>query len=175
MLKYEKVSGFIMKISIIVAVAENNVIGKKGSIPWHLPEDLKHFKKITSGHHVIMGQTTFESIGRPLPKRVSVVLTKDRNFESSSCIITHSLIEALKTAEKAGENEVFFIGGGSVYEQALPLASKLYLTRVHARINGDVFFPKIDPTVWKLVLCETHQKDPENPYAFDFCIYQKRV
>lgn len=163
-----------MIISIIVAASENNVIGNKGKIPWHLPADLKHFKKITSGHHVIMGQTTHESIGKPLPERVNIVLTKDKNFESNGCTIAYSLKEALEIARKAGEKEVFIIGGGSVYEQALPLANKIYLTKVNIKVDGDTYFPQLDPMRWKLTSCITQLSDSQNPYPYNFCIYEKR-
>ena len=119
-----------MKISCIVATAKNNVIGKDNQIPWYLPADLKYFKKITTGHHIIMGRNCFESIGRALPKRTNVIITRDMFYAVSDCLITHSIDEALSLAEANGEEEAFIIGGGQIYEQTAELWDKLYLTEV---------------------------------------------
>lgn len=163
-----------MIISIIAAASDNNVIGNKGKIPWHLPVDFKHFKKITSGHHVVMGQLTHESLGKALPDRVNIVLSKDKVYECNGCVVVDSLEEALDFARKAGESEVFIIGGGSVYKQTIPLASKIYLTRVHVKLSGDTFFPNINKLKWKEVSHEAHRPDKKNPYPFDFCVYERK-
>ncbi len=135
------------KISIIAALAENGVIGKKGSgLLWHIPEDMRRFKEITTGHTVIMGRKTYETIGKPLPNRTNIIITRDKNYSAPGCIVTHSLEEALRLATlaqgKAPEgNEIFIMGGGEIYEQAIGLADKLYLTLVHKNFEGDVYFP----------------------------------
>lgn len=127
-------------ISIIVAIAgKNRVIGKKGGLPWHIPDELKRFKEITMGHPIIMGRITHESIGRVLPGRVNIVITREPNYKALGCIVVHSLDEALRQTK--GADEVFIIGGGQIYSEALPLADKLYLTYIDKEIEGDVFFP----------------------------------
>lgn len=129
-----------MKISIIVAVAgEKRVIGKKGGLPWHIPDELKRFKEITMGHPIIMGRITHESIGKVLPGRTNIVITHDPNYLAEGCLVVCSLAEALQRTENAGE--IFVIGGGQIYAEALPLADKLYLTYINKGIEGDVFFP----------------------------------
>lgn len=129
-----------MKISIIVAVAgKKRVIGKKGALPWHIPEELKRFKEITMGNPIIMGRITHESIGKALPGRVNIVITREPDYKALGCIVVHSLEEALQQTKSA--DEVFIIGGGQIYAEALPLADKLYLTYIDREIEGDVFFP----------------------------------
>ena len=135
-----------MTISIIVAVAGNQVIGSNNQLLWRLKEDLQRFKSLTLGHHIIMGRKTYESVGRPLPGRTSLIITRDKNYKADGCVVVNSLDDAFKTAQS--DNEVFIIGGGEVYRQALPLADKIYLTRVHANINGDTLFPELDPSEW---------------------------
>jgi dihydrofolate reductase len=133
-----------MTISIIVAVAENQAIGYNNQLLWRLKEDLQRFKSLTMGHHIIMGRKTYESIGKPLPGRTSVVITRDLNFKAEGCRVVHSLEEALKVED----SEVFIIGGAEIYNQALPLADKIYLTRIHASFPGDTFFPELDLNEW---------------------------
>lgn len=137
-------------ISIIVAVAENWVIGGNNQLLWHISEDLKRFKSLTSGHSIIMGRKTFESIGRPLPNRKNIVVSRNANLVIDGCIIVNSLNEALEITE--GEDEVFVVGGGELYRQALPLAKKMYLTKVHKTFEGDTTFPSINFNEWNLVL-----------------------
>jgi len=132
------------KISIIAAVATNLAIGKNNQLLWHLPEDLKRFKELTKGHAVVMGQKTFESLGRPLPDRTNIIITLDRSFKAEGCIVVYSIDEALIEAEKAENKEIFIIGGGSIYRQFLPLADKLYITRVEKDFDADTFFPPYD-------------------------------
>ncbi|MFP4556514.1 MAG: dihydrofolate reductase [Bacteroidales bacterium] len=136
-------------LSIIVAVAENNIIGDNNQLIWYIPDDLKRFKALTMGHHIIMGRKTWESIGRPLPGRKSVVVTRNKNFKANGAQVVHSLPDALEIAKD--DDEAFIIGGGELYGQALPLASKLYLTKVHRHFNGDVSFPEIDSKEWREV------------------------
>ena len=132
-----------MTISAIVATAHNRVIGINNAIPWYLPADLKYFKRITLNHHIIMGRNCFESIGNPLPKRTNIIVTRNPFYVASGCIVVHSVEEGLQVAIENGEEEVFIIGGGQVYEQSKALWSRLYLTKVDLDIKGDVFFPEI--------------------------------
>jgi dihydrofolate reductase len=163
-----------MKISIIVAIAENNVIGNKNALPWHLPADLKHFKKITTGHTVIMGQNTYESIGKPLPQRKNIVLSFDKRYRAPGCIVVHSVEESIRAASTEKEKEVFIIGGASIYKQTIGIADKLYITKVHHKFAGDVFFPEIDMSKWKTISSEKHKSDELNPYDYEFCVFLKR-
>jgi dihydrofolate reductase len=170
-----------MKISIIAAVSENSVIGQKGKIPWHIPEDLKRFKKITSGHHVIMGRKTFEAIGHPLPNRTNIIITRNKqslllrnkNYEAPGCKVVNSLQEALSASKISKEREVFIIGGEQIYKLALPIADEIYLTQVHHIFKGDAFFPKIDTGKWKEVSHQYHPKNEKNLYSYDFVIFKK--
>jgi dihydrofolate reductase len=163
-----------MIVSAIVAVAKNNVIGIKNQIPWYLPADLKFFKKTTLDHHVIMGRKTFESIGKPLPNRTNVVITRDPFYAATGCMVVHSLDEALALAEKNGENEAFIIGGGQMYEQSWPRLDKIYLTEVDATMLGDVYFPKIDAKEWEEVFWETHPSDEKNQYGYTFRVLERK-
>ncbi len=142
-----------MSLKIIVAIARNGVIGCEGRMPWHLPEDLKHFKELTMGRTVVMGRKTFESIGKPLPGRTNVVVTRQQDFETQGVQVVHSLAEAV-----AKYPDAFIIGGAEVYRQALPLADELYITRIEADYEGDTKFPEFDPADWKLVSSEPHEK-----------------
>ena len=135
-----------MTKSIIVAVAENQAIGFDNHLLWHISEDLKRFKSLTLGHHIIMGRKTFLSIGKPLPGRVNIIITRNENFNIEGCITAKSLVEAFEIAKN--DSEAFIIGGGEIYKMALPIADKIYLTRVHASYPGDTFFPEIDFTEW---------------------------
>ena len=162
-----------MKISCIVAVAHNNVIGKDNQIPWHLPADLKYFKKVTLNHHILMGRNCFESIGRPLPKRTNVIITRDMYYTVSNCLITHSIPEALSLAEQNGEEEAFIIGGGEIYKQTMSLWDTLYLTQVDLQVEGDVFFPELNLDHWKLTHQEDHLKDEKNSHDYSFMTYEK--
>ncbi len=162
-----------MIVNAIVAVAKNNVMGKDGDIPWYLPADLKYFKATTLNHHIIMGRKTFESIGRPLPKRTNVVITRQMYYTASSCIICHSVEEALEKAHDNGEEEVFIIGGAEIYKATMPYWDRLYLTEVDADIEGDTYFPNIDETEWKVVVNDPHQADEKNEYDYTFKILEK--
>lgn len=161
-----------MKISLIVAASVNNVIGDSNKLPWYLPADLKHFKKITMGHHMIMGRKTYQSIGKPLPGRVSIVVTRNKDFSAPGCKVVHSIKEALKFAKNEGENEVMVIGGGEIFKQALPLANHIYLTRIFSDIKGDV---KIDLPLKDFVKVseEKHSKDQKNKYDYSFLEFER--
>lgn len=163
-----------MKISIIAAVSENNVIGNKGQIPWHLPADLAHFKKITLNHHILMGQKTFESIGRVLPGRTTIVLTNDKAFKTHGVVIAHSPKEAIEIAKKAGEKELMISGGGQIYKLFLPLADKIYLTKIHADFEGDTFFPELNKIKWKEVNKESFDPNEKNGCSYDFVTLIKK-
>ena len=152
-------------ISIIVAIAENGVIGDKNALLWNIKEDMRRFRTTTTGHPVVMGRKTFESIGRPLPKRTNVVITRgDSEFEG--CLVAHSIEEAVKIFSP--DEEVFIIGGAQIYKQALPLADKLYLTVVHRSYEGDTSFPEIDYSEWREVAREEFERGEEYDGAFTF-------
>lgn len=160
-----------MRISIIVAVAENNVIGKDNKLIWNLPKDLKHFKETTTGHYIIQGRKTFESFGRPLPNRTNVIITHNQNYKADECIVVHSLNEAFEIAKN--EQEVFIIGGGKIYEQALPVADRIYLTKVHHSFDGDTFFPKINMQEWQEISRVDIESDEKNKYPFSIIVLEK--
>lgn len=162
-----------MKLSIIVAVAENGVIGHNNQLIWHLPEDLKMFKRLTSGHPIIMGRKTFESIGKPLPNRTSIIITKNPEFQIEGCITVHSLEEAIEAANEIEENEAFIIGGAEIYRLALPFADTIYLTEVHHAFEGDTFFPAIDKDIWEEVNRIDHDTDEKHLYKYSFVELEK--
>ena len=164
-----------MKVSIIVAQALNRTIGVDGRLPWSLPSDLAFFKQMTTGFPIIMGRLTFESIGRPLPGRHSIILTRKKNYEVPvGCTVVHSLKEALEVARADKVEEAFIIGGGKVYKEALELVDVLYVTQVHIKLAGDTFFPAIDEKVWREVRCVKHLPDSRHRYAYEFCTYVRR-
>ena len=159
-------------ITIIVAAAENNVIGKDNQLIWHLSDDLKRFKNLTNGHHIIMGRKTFESFPKPLPNRTHVVITRQENYNvPQGVIIANSLADAIDKAKE--DNQPFIIGGGEIYKQALLFADKIELTRVHHTFEGDTFFPEIDPNNWKETNREFREADEKHQYAFSFITYVK--
>ncbi|OGT19311.1 MAG: dihydrofolate reductase [Gammaproteobacteria bacterium RBG_16_57_12] len=158
-------------ISIIVAMADNRVIGIGNRLPWHLPGDLKWFRQNTLGKPVIMGRKTFESIGRPLPDRTNIIVTRDRDYHQAGCLVAHSIDEALNACREAAE--VMIMGGASFYEQLLPRADRLYLTQVHAEVPGDAWFPDIDWTQWRETWREDHGGDDKNPYPYSLVRYER--
>ena len=160
-----------MILSLIAAASENNVIGRDGELPWNLPDDLQHFKEITSGSPVIMGRKTFESIGRALPNRRNIVITRGNTYEAENCEIAHSIDDALSII--SDEEEVFVIGGGEIYRQALLQADRIYLTRVHDVVDGDAFFPEMDEDEWEEVSREEHTKDEKNNHDYTFLVYER--
>ena len=158
-------------ISLIVAASANNVIGLRGELPWRLPDDLRRFREITMGKPVVMGRKTWDSIGRPLPGRQNIVITRQKDFEAEGCDVVGSVAEAMTAAGDAGE--VMVIGGSQVYELFLPDADILYVTRVHAEVDGDVFFPEVRETEWRLIDEEHHAADDRNDYAFSFRRFER--
>lgn len=151
-------------ISIICACSENRAIGENGKIPWLIHEDLKHFKLITEGYAVIMGRKTFESIGKPLPKRTNIVITRDKDFVSGGIVVVHSIEEALEKARQVEKEEIFIIGGGQIYSKTIPMADKLYLTIVEGNFDGDTFFP--DYSEFKKVVSKRKSSDKNFKYTF---------
>jgi dihydrofolate reductase len=163
-----------MIVSAIVAVSQNGFIGKDNQIPWYLSTDLKYFKKTTLGHHIIMGRKSYDSIGRPLPKRTNLVVSRNPFLAISGCVVVHSVEEALEYAAQRGEEEAFIIGGGMIYTQSQPLWDRLYLTEVHAEVDGDVRFPDWDPNQWDLIFQEDHLPDEKNDHPFSFKIFHRK-
>jgi dihydrofolate reductase len=162
-----------MIISHIVAVSENNVIGKNNKLPWQMPADMAYFNKITKGHYVIMGRKNYESEGKALKGRTNIIITGNRKFKIDDGIIVHSLKEALDIPRKNKEEEVFIIGGGTIYEQSIDIADRVYLTRIHTIVEGDVFYPELNKSQWKLISEISHKKDNMNPLDYTFCIYER--
>lgn len=158
------------KLSLIYAVSENHVIGQGGSLPWHLPADLKHFKEVTHGHPIIMGSRTFKSIGHPLPGRQNIVLTRDPDYHHAGITVVHSLDDAIAAAES---DDIFVIGGAEVYKAALPLATQIFETRVHATVQGDTFFDP-DLSHWLEDSVEIHKADSHNQYDYSFITYVRQ-
>jgi dihydrofolate reductase len=160
------------QLTIIVAAAENNAIGKGNQLIWHLGDDLKRFKALTSGHHIIMGRKTFESFPKPLPNRTHVVITRQTDYKVPlGVIVVNSLEDAIDASR--GDKQPFIIGGGEIYKQALPIADKIELTRVHESFEADAFFPEINPKVWKETHNTFHQKDANHDYKFSFITYER--
>lgn len=158
-------------ISLIVAVADNGVIGKTGEmLPWRLSADLKRFKELTLGHPIIMGSTTYESIGRPLPERQNIVLSREDSYQAEGCTVVHSIDEALAAAES---QEIFIIGGANLFAQTLPLADQIFLTRVHAQPEGDVIF-HFDESQWQEGPAEDHPADEKNQYPYSFSLLTRK-
>lgn len=158
-------------LALIWAAAENDVIGRDGVLPWHLPKDLKRFKALTLDHTILMGRKTFESIGRPLPRRRSIVISRNPDYHAAGAEVASSLASGLALARQDGnEDECFVIGGAAILHAALPLASRIYLTRVHAEVAGDVLFP-FDPNQWHLHAEEHHPADSRHPYPFSFQLF----
>lgn len=163
-----------MIISCIVAKAKNNVIGLNNEMPWHISEDLKYFKKITSGHTIILGRKNFESIGRPLPNRTNIIITRDKSFQCAGCVVVHSIEIALKYAFDQNEDEVFIIGGGQIYEQTKEYWDKMYITEIDETFDGDVFFPKMDYSEWNKTSEECHTRSEKNKHNYCFNIYERK-
>jgi dihydrofolate reductase len=161
-------------ISLLLAADENNVIGYQNQLPWHLPADLKYFKNQTWGMPVVMGRKTFESIGKPLPGRTNIVITRNPAWVFEKVDVVHTLDEALTVSEALGVKEIFVIGGAEIFKSALPRATRIYLTRIHHRFEGDVFFPPFSTAEWQLIKSHTHQPDEKNKYAYTFETWERR-
>jgi dihydrofolate reductase len=160
-------------LTMIAAAAENNALGKDGDLVWHLPDDFKRFKKLTTGHHIIMGRKTFESFPKPLPNRTHIVITRNRDYTKEGCIVVHNLEDALKIAE--GDTQPFIIGGGEIYKLALNASEKIELTRVHDTFEADAFFPEIDLSKWELINEEFHEIDERHSVSFTYLTYVKKT
>ena len=159
-------------LSMIVAHAADRVIGKDNDMPWHLPADLAYFKKTTLGKPIIMGRKTYESIGRPLPGRKNIVISRDGEYRAEGVEVVSSVEAALSLVDDV--EEVMVIGGGAIYQHCLPSADKLYITHIDARINGDTFFPEYDLNIWEKVTSEGRAADEKNQYQLDFAVYQRK-
>lgn len=159
-------------VSAIVAAAENNAIGKDNHLLWHLPNDLRFFKRTTTGHPVIMGRKTYESVGKPLPNRRNIIVTRQAAYAAAGAEVVHSLAAALDAC--TGLQEVFVVGGAEIYQQALPVIDRIYLTRVHVVLPGDSFFPQLDEGVWRLVSEDHHPADDRHDYSYTFEIYDRQ-
>ncbi len=160
-----------MKLAVIVATDERGLIGKENDLPWKLSADLQYFRKVTMGKPLIMGRLTHESIGRPLPGRKNIILTSDQDYRAQGCIVTHSIQQALDACE--GALEVMVMGGASLYKQCLPLADIIYLTQVHASLEGDTWFPDWDKGQWHEVSRQSHLADEKNEYPYSFIVYER--
>ncbi len=160
------------KLSIIVAISENNAIGKNNQLLWHLPADLKHFKEITSGHTIIMGRKTYDSIGRPLPNRRNIVITRQSDLKIENVEVVSSLKEAITLC--ANEKEIFIIGGAEIYESSVELANRIYLTTVHQEYEADAFFPNIVAEQWSEINREYHSADEKNSVAYTFSTLERK-
>jgi dihydrofolate reductase len=169
----------VVQLAVIVAAAENGVIGNANGLPWHLPEDLRYFRRVTMGKPVVMGRRTFESIGRPLPGRANIVISRDPDFAPDGVTTVESLDQALYLAREIARAErvaeAVVIGGAQIYQMALPCADRLYLTAVHAAVAGDVLLPRIDWREWREVSRERHQAEGDNPYDYSFLVYERKV
>ncbi|WP_433901223.1 dihydrofolate reductase [Sphingobacterium puteale] len=159
-------------ITLIVAASENNAIGINNQMPWHLPNDFKYFKRSTIEHSVLMGRKTFEAIGKALPDRRNIVITRNANFQGEDIDVANSIQEALLYCRD--EREVFIIGGANIYLQALPLANKVLLTRVHTTIQADAFFPELSSEEWELISAEPHQADDKHAFDYTFEVYTRK-
>ncbi|RZA00851.1 MAG: dihydrofolate reductase [Sphingobacteriaceae bacterium] len=160
-----------MTISIVVAIAKNHAIGKDNQLLWHLPKDLKHFKEITSGHTIIMGRKTYESVGKPLPNRRNIIITR-QNITIEGCEVVNSIDDALKLC--TGEDEVFIVGGAEIYKQAMPLTDRIYLTIVHQEFEGDTYFPEIKEGIWKETARQDHGTDEKHLFSYSFITLERR-
>ena len=165
-----------MTISLIAALSKNRVIGKNNDLPWHLPDDMKYFMQTTKGHHVIMGRKNYDSIPekfRPLPNRINIVVTRQKDFSAPNCTIVNSIDQGIVIANEAGESETFIIGGAQIYKEGMALTQRMYLTEIQAEIQGDTYFPEIDFSKWVEVSRIHHTMDERHKFKFDFVIYDR--
>jgi dihydrofolate reductase len=164
-----------MRVSLLVASSENNVIGKDNGLPWHLPNDLKYFKNLTWGLPILMGRKTFDSIGKVLPGRKNIVITRNRDWQQHGVDVVHSLEEAVSKADGYGAKEIFVIGGAEIFKTGLSKADRLYLTRIHQTVEGDVFFPELDMEEWHLISSRFCTADEKNTYDHSFQVWERNV
>jgi dihydrofolate reductase len=162
-----------MTISLVVAASENNAIGKDNQLIWHLPNDLKFFKNTTWGFPVIMGRKSFESVNKPLPGRTNIVITTNPDWKAETVIVVNNLKDAIQKAAETNSKQIFIIGGGEIYKQSMDIADSIYITRVHADLEGDTFFPLIDESKWKLTSNQDFEADEKHAYSYSFQIWEK--
>ncbi|WP_224996535.1 dihydrofolate reductase [Cesiribacter sp. SM1] len=162
--------------SIIVARADNGVIGKDNGLIWHMPHDLKFFKETTTGHYVLMGRKSYESVNKPLPNRLNIIITRQQDYFKENCLVLHSLEEALQLAEAQKQQEVFILGGGEIYRQALDkgYVDRIYLTEIKDTFEGDTYFPELDMSQWQETRREEYQADHQNPHDYAFVTLEKK-
>ena len=161
-------------ISLLVAMDTNRTIGKKNDLPWRLPADLQYFKRVTMGHPIIMGRKTHESIGRVLPGRENIVLTRNEHYQARGCTVIHS-IDGIKKLNKTTNEELIVIGGAEIFQMTLPFADRLYITKIEEEFLGDTFFPEFDESEWKVVETEKGLKDEKNPYDYYYIVYERKA
>jgi len=161
-------------ISFILAMDDDGAIGKNNQLPWHLPEDLKFFKRVTMGHPIVMGRKTYESIGRLLPGRENIIITRNADYHLDGAIVFHSISDFVSYCRKQ-EKEVFVIGGAEIFKATFAYAERMYITRIHERFAGDTFFPRFKSSEWELESCKQGMKNEQNPYDYEFCIYKRIV
>lgn len=162
-----------MMISFIVAMDKNRVIGKNNQLPWHLPADLQFFKRVTMGHPIVMGRKTHESIGRPLPGRKNIIVTRNKEYHSQGCLVIHTIEELLDYAQKQNE-EIFLIGGSELFKATFPYADRLYITKIEHEFEGDTFFPEFEQSNWNILSLEKGTQDEKNPYEFSFMTLERK-
>jgi dihydrofolate reductase len=163
-----------MIVSQIVAASENNVIGIDNGLPWHMPTDSAYFREKTLGHHIVTGRRNYEAEGKALPGRTNLVLTRNRSLSLPDAIVLSTLEEAVEYARAGGEKELFIVGGEEIYRLAMPITQRIYLTRIHAEIEGDTYYPEPDWSEWVEVSRTEHDKDEKNPYDYDFLVFERK-
>jgi len=159
-------------ISFLVAMDQNKVIGRNNQLPWHLPEDLKYFKKVTMGHPIAMGRKTHDSIGRILPGRENIIITRNSDYKCEGCLVFYSIEDFVRYCKESND-EIFVIGGAEVFKETFDYVDRLYITCIHEKFEGDTFFPNFDTNAWKLISLEKGIKDQKNPYDYDFRMYER--
>lgn len=167
-------TSLVLKISLISAVAQNGVIGRQNDLPWHLPDDFAYFKRKTSHHPIIMGRKSLEALGKPLPNRTNIVVTRNADFQAAGVTVVHTLDDAIAEAQAINQEEIFVIGGAEIYAIALPMATTLYLTEIHKAYDGDAYFPDYDKNEWDEVSRVPHPADDRHETGFDFVAYERR-
>ncbi|MGG1399395.1 dihydrofolate reductase [Bacillus salipaludis] len=161
-------------ISFLVAMDDHRVIGKDNQLPWHLPEDLKYFKRVTMGHPIAMGRKTHESIGRVLPGRQNIVITRQKNYQAEGCTMFYTVEDFVDFCRKQ-EDEIFIIGGAEIFKETFQYADRLYITEIHSEFEGDTYFPEFNHSEWKLLSSEKGIKDEKNPYDYEFKVYDRKI
>lgn len=160
-------------ISLLYAMDKNRLIGRNNQLPWHLPQDLAYFKRVTMDHKIVMGRKTFDSIGKPLPGRENIIITRDKNYLCDGCKVLHSIDELLELSSSHKDEEIFVIGGAEIFKEILPFSDRLYITYIHHEFEGDTFFPPTNESEWKMISKEPGIKNEKNPYDYEFVVYEK--